>query len=647
MRHSWGIFFQHFIPAFKKGFVEIRISWKRLTLRVMAEDFIAIGSRIGFVVVPALVLGVAFVLLPQGLDTLLLVAEQLSVFQPSPLIFLLLALAVWSVISEFSVRYAIYISDNSGKNLNDARVYWRKTVQKILAAVFLMWPSFIVLCGFIYRFFSSSYMPLGMRLGCFGSCIVLVYLLMSVLSNIYFRKSGAASAGKYKRTWLGERSLPNEEQQYLRKLYGIYSEYIYSLPKPYSFKQPYKRRLAAFTNMFKKANADFANGFPQNAQVLIDNHRVPNAFVLNNEGKVFNGQGELYKWRYQIPASFFAGLHRQIKWFFGMSVLIFALVCTLSAQAPIFGWIGAPALICLAFACYTGLYIGFLYIDKSYKRKWLLSARFLLLIWLAGCSWFNADHPVRTLNEPAQERPMLVQNFERWFATYKQGIDHQQGGRAQQRYPVFFICAEGGALRTGAYSSLFLTGLESKFAARGLDFKGALFGMSGVSGGALGLGVYKAIAFQNKDKHNLSDHGQAAARRFFEYDALSPVTGKMLFGDFLSLFIPWPVSYFDRAAALEQSWEKAYEQVKGSGQNVFEQNFLYQRAGAVAPMLIINTTEIETGLQCWITDLKPDSLAFGRDILSHKVRSLRYSTAINFSTRFPLFSPAARMGGAD
>ena len=122
-----------FIPAFEKGWFELSFSFKRLTIRMLMHDFLAVASNIGFVIIPAFLIGLVFLFLPQGRDTLRLVAENVSVFNILPLLFLLIGIVIWSIISELAVRYAIYISDNSGKNLSDDRVRWRKTVQKLLA----------------------------------------------------------------------------------------------------------------------------------------------------------------------------------------------------------------------------------------------------------------------------------------------------------------------------------------------------------------------------------------------------------------------------------------------------------------------------------------------------------------------------------
>lgn len=651
MENITKLIFQSFVPAFEKGIFEIRFSFKRLTVRTLVHDFISVASSIGFVILPAFLIGFIFLLLPQGRDTLLLVVENLSTFNFWPLFFLLLGITAWSMVSELSVRYAIYISDNSGKNLSNDRVTWRKTVQKLLAAAFLLWPSFIVFVAMFWSLLSATYMEKVPRFLCFGSCFILIYWLMSFLSNLYFRKSGKASAGVYLKTKLGERSLPDREQKYLRKLYGIYQDFIYTLPKASSFQKEYKEELQDFTNYFTKSTKNFTEDFPQNPKVLTEARIVPAAFELIEREKILKERGELYKWTYRIPASFYNGLHQQIKTFAGISLLLFLLISFIPGWWPVFSWIGAPALICFAFACYTGIYTGLLYLDKSLLRKWKISVRFLLVIVLVICSFYNQDHPVRMTNHKTNARETIVNQFNKWFVNYKGNINKQkERGARQKKYPVVFICAEGGALRTGAYTSLFLSGLSAKLEKeRDIDFKKSIFAMSGVSGGAVGLGLYNALTFEN----NVQIPSKASielAKKFFQHDTLSPIVGKMLFGDFLNLFLPIHVELLDRSIALEKSWEESYQSLIDKNQeNIFSRNFASGKIKPTQPLLIINTTEVETGIQCWVSNLTPDSLAFKsqRDLLAKKINELNYSTAINFSTRFPLFSPAAKIGGVN
>jgi hypothetical protein len=637
------VLYESFIPGIKTSYILLRVSFRRLSLRQLLSDFTAVASSIGFVAIPAFLAGVLFVLLPQGRDTLLLVVEKMAGGNYIPLMFLLIALVIWSLFSELGVRYAINISDNSGMNLSDDRVDWRKFVQRLLSAFFLLWPPLLLIGGFLWCMIAADYITSQSGPFYFIFCIICLSLIILILSFLYFHKFGKAAPGRPKHTLFGRRSLPPEEQRWANKLYGIYNDYIFFIPKPTNYQLPYSKDIRKFTDHFTK-NAELQRNFPQNEKVLRDLKLVPSVFRLVNANKVTRGRGDFYKWQYCIPPGFYKVLHRHITRMFLFSLLTLFIVAFIPAESAIFRSLGAPALICLAFASYTGIYCGLLYLDKALLRRWKISVRFLLAVLFLLTTVYNSDHPVRQVPQ-TQHRPDFTAHFQKWFSDYRSQIDAQYGADTSRKYPVVFICAEGGAFRTGAYTSLFLTKMEESALQRSIpvDFRKSVFAMSGVSGGAAGLGFYNAIAFRDQIPVTRSNTFHKT-EQFFLYDSLSPLIGKMLFGEFLNLFILKHIERFDRAVALEKSWEEAYHEFIGQRRgNTYSRNFILPDTGAVKPMLVINTTEIESGLQCWMTNLDMKSLRFrhDRDLLLHKIGTTSYSTAINFSSRFPLFSPAA------
>jgi hypothetical protein len=171
--------------------------------------------------------------------------------------------------------------------------------------------------------------------------------------------------------------------------------------------------------------------------------------------------------------------------------------------------------------------------------------------------------------------------------------------------------------------------------------------MSGVSGGSLGLGFFNAEAYLNSPADFIKTDSSSPAELFFRHDCLSPIVGKMFYGDLLNLFIPVHINRFDRAIALENSWEHAFQQtIRPGAKNTFKNDFLAPYRNQYRhplPVLLINTTEVETGIQCWITNVVPGRVIYARerDLLRVKMHdtSVNYSTAINFSSRFPLTSP--------
>jgi hypothetical protein len=129
-------------------------------------------------------------------------------------------------------------------------------------------------------------------------------------------------------------------------------------------------------------------------------------------------------------------------------------------------------------------------------------------------------------------------------------------------------------------------------------------------------------------------------------DFLSPVLAKMVAPDFLQWFVPFPVRDFDRATALEQSWEASYD--SATGRNTLAGGYLAfsngPAAGAATPLLLLNTTHVQTGRR-YVTAPFDDAGAFldARGVVRALGADLRLSTAVHNSARFTYVSPAGRI----
>jgi hypothetical protein len=321
-----------------------------------------------------------------------------------------------------------------------------------------------------------------------------------------------------------------------------------------------------------------------------------------------------------------------------------------------------------------------------------ISIRFILFFLFIFCSFVNDDHPLHYNTNgrgSSDDRPPLQKHFTDWFKNYASdsttqyllkdssvimGTDsfhlfkdssftyynnfvslkagdtilvHKQNLKF---YPVVFICAEGGALRTGAFTAMLLSYLQDTLLISDcpVNFQKTIYAFSAVSGGSLGVSFFNAEAYlNNRDELLVKDALINRTKYFFSRDFLAPVIGKMFYGDVLNLFLPSRLEGFDRAIAIEKSWENAYQEVvNSSGRNYFSSDYMQVFAHKHAyPALFINTTEVESGLQCWLTNVKPDPSMYeseARDLLNYKLHGgINYSTMINFSSRFPLLSPAA------
>lgn len=637
-------FLLSFIPAFGEGFKELKTNRNAVKDKHRLTDFFSVLRGLGFFLVLEVIAILAFLILPQGRDTVLMVSENLNTFHLTSstflhltsFIFLLGGVFLWSITSEFGARYAIYVTDNSGKSLSDERVQWRKSLQKAMAAAFLLLPSLVVMAAILLNWLSQSKESDQVPAQCFYIPIIFLYWIFCILTRLYFPNR----RGQW---YLSSAALDGEERIWTGKLYGIYNDFVYTFPKPENFEKSNEATLDAFTRPLT-TNQTASHNFPTDKNLLIPSASVPSQFEFVSFDSSADQNSGLYRWIYRIPLIFYKYIHRQIRVIALITIALFIGIALLPVEWGWYEFIGSPALLAIAFTCWSGIYIGLLYVDYALLRGRWFSLRVVLIILLFVFSYINKDHPIR-LEQSASttHRDTLTNHFKGWLANYKKLFPINFEGP----YPVVFVCAEGGALRTGAYTALFLTRLQERLSrdTLPLDFKSSVFAMSGVSGGSLGLSCFNAMNYLAKPGELKNDTLSRSAEDFFSYDELSPVIGKMFFGDIINLFLPRMVNRFDRAEALERAWENAYEGIAKKG-NIYQESYLQRYVQPNLPVLVINTTEVETGYQCWLSTVIPQHLNHGneRDLLQNKItRNIRYSTAINFSTRFPLFSPGGML----
>ena len=181
------------------------------------------------------------------------------------------------------------------------------------------------------------------------------------------------------------------------------------------------------------------------------------------------------------------------------------------------------------------------------------------------------------------------------------------------------------------------------------QFSRRLFAISGVSGGSLGGAAFVA-ELGAETGCNAPDGANArnCARRVLKGDFLSPVVAYLLFPDFFQRFIPFlPIRAFDRARALERSWEASWAEThRGSAANPFARSF-HDLSAARAPRLFLNATRVETGKRVLVSPARfdEDEMPEVDDLLAvgTKAWSMPLSTAVHLSARFAYVSPAAKI----
>jgi hypothetical protein len=272
----------------------------------------------------------------------------------------------------------------------------------------------------------------------------------------------------------------------------------------------------------------------------------------------------------------------------------------------------------------------------------------LLLVALAFSffPWLD-NHQVRTLAAPesGSARPKLDQVLEQWRAQAPRLPD----GRSN----FVVVSTAGGGLRAAFWTATVLGAIED--GAR--DFRGQLFGVSGVSGGSLGAATFVTLAGHLSRSDGIPGcRGNQAGRGPFEcagqtvlsQDFLAPAVAALLFPDLMQRFFPF--GFPDRAKALEQGWEHAWARA-GFGEDLWrDRGFRSLWAGSnFLPALFLNGTHVETGKRVITSnvDIAASPTVF-RDVhdfyrLVPAGSEIRPSTAAHNSARFTYVSPAGTL----
>jgi hypothetical protein len=245
-------------------------------------------------------------------------------------------------------------------------------------------------------------------------------------------------------------------------------------------------------------------------------------------------------------------------------------------------------------------------------------------------SLFNNNHDVRTLNEiTAKSVPDLNDIREHYYR-------FQQNG--PEKDTVYLVATQGGGIRAAYWTSLVLMEIYRQ----NPMMANKLYAVSGASGGTLGAAVYLAN-LKHYGVGYLNDSISENLLAFYDHDFLAPLTAAYLVPDLLQKFLPFTVSFADRARYLEKSWEAADH--TGLFGSEFTGIFNDNTHGNYLPLLMVNSTWIETGQRTVIAPLKiSGSEPFIREsfpLMDNWGGQLRLSTAVGIGARFPLLTPGA------
>ena len=226
------------------------------------------------------------------------------------------------------------------------------------------------------------------------------------------------------------------------------------------------------------------------------------------------------------------------------------------------------------------------------------------------------------------------------------------------RRPIVFISTAGGGLRAAYWTATVLGHLQDQVP----DFHRAVFSISGVSGGSLGAVIYAAALADSCGPKAGERGGAKISYRVLAQDALSrdylaPTVAALLYTDVSQALLPFVtfIADGDRAAALEQAWEKGWARAcngttGSTGRLAGSFLKLWPESRTLdldwRPALFLNGTHQETGKRIITSNLKVTADVFSDtfDFYALSGRTIRASTAALNSARFPYVTPAGGLG---
>jgi len=209
---------------------------------------------------------------------------------------------------------------------------------------------------------------------------------------------------------------------------------------------------------------------------------------------------------------------------------------------------------------------------------------------------------------------------------------------AGKPYPVILVSAEGGGIRAAVLTALTLAKLDELAP----GFSDHVYCMSGVSGGSVGLGFYRAMI--ESDRHHPTTLSRTdRLRNLLSKDFLSAPLGRMMFTDAPSAWIPGlRAPYLDRSAALTAAFRQAFRNESRSWTGA-DEDILGKPLSTLdisqGPNLLLNTSSITKQSPFMITRLNLDHSVyrlqnFGDDC------DMTLADAMCLSSRFPGISSA-------
>ncbi len=293
-------------------------------------------------------------------------------------------------------------------------------------------------------------------------------------------------------------------------------------------------------------------------------------------------------------------------------------------------------------------WIAIAYVLHFFFGRWLTQGFSIVVLIFVGLAFMTGPFNMRNvrtieagMNQPGSNPVILSKHIDAWLEARRGRIEASRGP-----WTVFVASAEGGGIRAACWTAGVLAAVQDAEP----QFADHLLGISGVSGGSLGAVTFVSLVHAERSGHvdrTASPEGigptQALADEILGRDFLSPVMATMLIPDVAAclLHADWAA---DRATVLEHAFEIAWRDAIGT--ETFAGPFDAVWSGSFAtqiPAIFLNSTESDTGRRIVNSHVRLDSGASSALALPEilPARSIRLSTAVLLSARFPVISPVA------
>jgi hypothetical protein len=329
--------------------------------------------------------------------------------------------------------------------------------------------------------------------------------------------------------------------------------------------------------------------------------------------------------------------------------VITSIIVLLPGTAPDF--VGALALIFLFLTT-----LAYLLTSASLAYRYFgvpVTALTIAAVFVFSHHGLNDNHRVEytaSVSEPAQ----LENSFLAWF---EKRADRAAFAGAGKPYPIYIVAAEGGGAYAAYHVALNLARLQDTCP----NFAQHVFALHAVSGGSLGGAVFAALASKYANNEDRRDCNPASEQKFqsltkayFSADFLTPLIASTLFPDMLQRALPIAIPAFDRARALETSFQTAWSAIDADlasnpavPHNPFELTLQeLWKSDASVPALFLSTTAVETGARITLApfgfDATPTTLHISGALCIERPRDigLKLATAVSVSARVPWLTPA-------